>query len=294
MIFTSLAFVLLTELEENKEKNKMRKVISVLSTVFFLATFCTIALADAVPGAVLYLDARDNPADPDAWTNLGTAGGELSGLDNPPEPDDGTIEIPSLNIKVPNSSFYTHEESGQCWGADGDAIELFLADFTIEFLLRLNGPALGEEHHLAGFQANPREADNCMRINFWGGEGQLGGEFSGVNPPPIMLEEGKWSWVTIVNDAGKEFLGYQNGERVWEQGGVPFDDSATIDMVIIGANSYGERARTFNGSIALVRIYDIALDEDQVMKNINAWSAGDAVEPASKLTTTWGTVKTEY
>ena len=272
----------------------MKKLILVLSVVFLLTTVYTIALADAVSGAVLYLDARDNPADPDAWTNLGTAGGELSGAGNPPEPDDGTIEIPSLGIKVPNSKFYTHEESGQCWGADGDGIELFLEDFTIEFLLRLNGPALGEEHHLAGFQANPREGPNCMRINFWGGEGQLGGEFSGVSPQPIMIEEGEWNWITIVNDAGKEFLGYQNGEVVSEQGGIPFDDSATIDMVIIGANSYGERARTFNGSIALVRIYDKALEEDDVMKNINTWAGGDAVEPDSKLTTTWGTVKTEY
>ena len=31
-----------------------------------------------VPKPILYLDAADNPAHPSAWTNLGTAGGQLS------------------------------------------------------------------------------------------------------------------------------------------------------------------------------------------------------------------------
>ena len=55
----------------------MRRVVSILSTVFFLAISSTIALADIVPGALLYLDAANNPGHPDAWTNLGTAHGEL-------------------------------------------------------------------------------------------------------------------------------------------------------------------------------------------------------------------------
>jgi len=43
---------------------------------------------------VLYLDASDNPAHPDIWRNLGTAGGELSGEGNPPELEKGIIKIP--------------------------------------------------------------------------------------------------------------------------------------------------------------------------------------------------------
>ena len=60
-------------LKEIMEENKMRKVMSILSAAFFMTTLCTAAFADIVPGAVLYLDARDNPTHPDAWTNL--AGG---------------------------------------------------------------------------------------------------------------------------------------------------------------------------------------------------------------------------
>jgi len=37
----------------------MKKVVSIFSTIFFMAIACTIALADPVPGAVLYLDAVD-------------------------------------------------------------------------------------------------------------------------------------------------------------------------------------------------------------------------------------------
>ena len=47
----------------------MKTVVSVLFVLFVLPTVCTIALADAVPGALLYLDARDNRAHPTAWTN---------------------------------------------------------------------------------------------------------------------------------------------------------------------------------------------------------------------------------
>ena len=63
----------------------MRKVVSISSMVFFLVTVCTIALAAPVPGAVLYLDARDNPAHPDAWKNLGAVGGELPPMHTAPE-----------------------------------------------------------------------------------------------------------------------------------------------------------------------------------------------------------------
>ena len=269
----------------------MRKVISILSAAFFLATVCTIALADAVPGALLYLDARDNPAHPDAWTNLGTVGGELSGAGNPPELGEGTIAIPDLGINMPNSKFYTHKESDQCWGEEADGLELFLEDWTIEFLLRCNGAMLGRG--LAGFQPIPMEGHNAIRLAFWWGEGELGGQFGGVDGRILTLEEGVWSWVAFVNKSGDPLRIYHNGELVNLLPGADFDKKTPITVVIIGANSYGERAWPFNGSIALVRVYDIALDKDQIMQNIRAWAAGEAVEPASKLTTTWGSIKGE-
>ena len=87
----------------------MKTVVSVLFVLFVLPTVCTIALADAVPGALLYFDARDNRAHPTAWTNHGTAGGELSGAGNSPELEEGTIAIPALGIDTISKVLYPQE-----------------------------------------------------------------------------------------------------------------------------------------------------------------------------------------
>ena len=279
----------------------MRKAVLVLSTLFSVAMSYTIALAAVVvPGAVLYLDAADNPAHDDGWENLGAAGGELSSMGNPPELEDGTIDIPDLDIVMPNSKFYTYEESGQGFGADGDDVELFLGDWTIEFLLRRNGDQLGAEHHLAGFQNIPQEGAQGIRLNLWEGPDDLtfsihaGGGKAGTAPLNIKLELDKWNWIALVHENGDSLVGYQNGEEVSEQAGWDFDDTIPIDMVVIGANSVGERPRTFNGSISIVRVYDKPLTEDEVKQNIDAWSGGAPVDPASKLSTTWGREKAGY
>ena len=73
----------------------MKNVVSIFGVLFILLTTCAIALADAVPGALLYFDARDNRAHPGAWRNLGTVGGELSGAGNSPELEEGAIAIPA-------------------------------------------------------------------------------------------------------------------------------------------------------------------------------------------------------
>ena len=72
-----------------------------------------------------------------------------------------------------------------------------------------------------------------------------------------------------------------------------WDDNIPLRAITIGSFSPGEKNRNFNGSFSLVRVYDKALEEDEILQNINFWS-GLAVDPASKLTTTWGRVKTRY
>ena len=156
---------------------------------------------------MLYLDAANNPAHPDAWTNLGTAGGELSGLDTPPVLEEGAIEIPSLGIAVPDAKFYTHMESGQAFGGPDDGIQLSYDDFTVEMLLRRNGDLLAEEHHIAGFVHEGGET-NWTRLSLWWGPDEFG------------------------------------------EGAVNFDKSVPVTEIVIGGNTYGERHRTFNGSVA--------------------------------------------
>ena len=277
----------------------MKKLVLFLSVAFLLTTIYTIAPADVVPGAVLYLDAADNPEGDDAWTNLGTAGGELSSEGNPPVEDEGTIAIPALNAEVRDSKFYTFEESTQGYGGPGNTVELFLEDWTIEALCRRNGGALGEEHQFAGFQNTPAEGAQSIRLWMVGDQNldmsiHAGGGKQGVATTKLVLEEGVWTWIAIASENGNEIRCYQDGEEVSNQAGFDFDPGLPIDMILIGANSYGERARTFNGSVSIVRVYDKPLTEEQINKNIEAWISGVAVEPVSKLTTTWGTVKTEY
>ena len=85
----------------------MKTVVSILGVLLFLTTMNTLALAEAVPGALLYLDARDNRAHPGAWRNLGTVGGELSGAGKPPVPEEGPIAIPALGIDTISNSIPT-------------------------------------------------------------------------------------------------------------------------------------------------------------------------------------------
>ena len=273
----------------------MKKVASIFSVLFFLATICTIAFADAVPGALLYLDARENPAHPRGWWNLGTVGGVLSGDGKPPELEVGTIAIPALGIDKPDSRFYTHKRAGQAWGGPDDDLELFIEDWTLEFLFKLEGEnhkdARGNQ--FAGFQPG---GHNSIRLSFWFGQGDLGAQFSDggagqLRPGRDWTEDG-WIWLTLTSAGGDFVRVYHDAKMINMFLAGKFDKTAPIKAVIIGANSYAERGQSFTGSIALVRLYDKVLDKNQINQNITAWIEWRAVDPASKLTTTWGRVKT--
>ena len=274
----------------------MKTVVSVLLVLLVLPAVCNIALADAVPGALLYFDARDNRAHPGAWRNLGAIGGELSGAGNSPELEEGAIAIPALDIDT-ISRFYTHRKSGQCWGAQGDGFKLFLENWTVELLLRMNSiddsHRAGLRNQIAGFQPQKLEGDNAIRISFWWEPGEIGGQFGGARDNMLLLEEGAWTWINFVGGAQVKL--YKDGRvRNLMEGGAIFDKNTPIEVVVIGANSYGERAKTFNGSIALVRVYDRVLKTAEIKQNIAAWAEWRGVDPASKLATTWGGVKARY
>ena len=73
--------------------------------------------------------------------------------------------------------------------------------------------------------------------------------------------------------------------------GFEFQKKWVLNEISIGANSHSERRRTFNGSFAIVRVYDKALTEAQINENIE--SAFD-VDPVGKLSTTWSSIKEQY
>ncbi len=272
----------------------MKTVFSIFGVLFILATVCTVALADPVPGALLYLDARDNPAHDKAWTNLGTAGGELSGAGKPPVLEEGPIAIPALGIDT-ISKFYTHKKAGQCWGDQGDNLKLFLEHWTIEILLRMNGDSHqnSPRNQLVGFQPVKLKGENAIRLGFWADVGELVGQFSNVTAalrPNKGLEEGVWTWMTLLSGDTIKIL-HEGKIKNLLPGARKFNKETPIEVVIIGANSYGERDQTFNGSVALVRIYDRVLSKEEINQNITAWTEWRSVDPSSKLSTTWGAIK---
>ena len=275
----------------------MKIVISIYTTLFFLAMTCVIGFANVVPDPVLYLNAADNPAHPDAWENLGTEGGELLAADNTPELEEGTIKIPALGINQPNVKYYTTKESHSTFGGPPQKnTPLFFEDWTLEFLCRRNGDFFVEEHHFAGFQNSPREGKQGIRLWIVGGQNldisiHAKGGKQGVQPLNLTLNQGEWTWIAVVGTSGKSIVAYQDGKEVSTQAGFEFDKSLPIDDISIGANSFDERRRTFNGSFAIVRAYDKALTEAEINQNI---SGTFAVDPADKLSTTWATVKQGY
>ena len=275
----------------------MKITISICTALFFVSIACPIALADVVEDPVLYLNAADNPAHPKAWENLGTEGGELLAADNPPELEEGTIEIPALGINEQNVKYYTTKESLQTFGGPpAKNTPLFFEDWTLEFLCRRNGDFFVEEHHFAGFQNSPREGKQGIRLWIVGGQNldmsiHAKGGKQGVQTLKLKLEEGVWTWIALVGTSGKSIIAYQDGKKVSEQAGFEFDKKLPINDISIGANSFDERRRTFNGSFAIIRAYDKALSEAEVNQNIGGTFA---VDPADKLSTTWAKVKRGY
>ena len=275
----------------------MRATISICATLFLLSIACTIASANVVADPVLYLNAADNPAHPKAWKNLGTEGGELLAADKAAELEEGAIKIAALGINEQNVKYYTTKESHQTWGGPpAKNTPLFFEDWTLEFLCRRNGDFFVEEHHFAGFQNSPREGKQGIRLWIVGGQSldtsiHAKGGKQGVQPLNLKLQEGVWTWIAIVGTSGKSIIAYQDGKKVSEQAGFEFDKKLPINDISIGANSYDERRRTFNGSFAIVRAYDKALSEAEINQNIGGTFA---VDPTDKLSTTWAKVKRAY
>ena len=276
----------------------MKTVISIYTTIFFLAMTSVIAFAGVVPDPVLYLNAADNPAHPDAWENLGTEGGELPAADKAADLEEGTIKIAALGINQPGVKYYTTTDSHQTWGGPPKKnTPIFLQDWTLEFLCRRNGDFFVEEHHFVGFQNSPREGKQGIRLWFRPSPQNLDisihakGTKQAVQPLNLTLNQGEWTWIAVVGTSGKSIVVYQNGKEVSKQAGFDFDKKIPINDISIGANSWDERRRNFNGSIAIARVYDKALSAAEITQNINGTFA---VDPADKLSTTWATVKRGY
>ena len=229
-----------------------------------------------VPGAALLLDASNNPGTITRWVNLGTAGGKLLNSDRFPTAEEGEIEIPSIGFSG-RRRYYTATAPRETFGGPVHSNpQLYLGDWTLEFLCKRNGNLFILEHQFAGFQNSPRE--ELQGIRLWlpndGRELELSVHADGFKQPEralnIFLEENVWTWVTIVSINSKSIIAYQDGVEVSKHPGVHFDSNLPLDDISIGSFSYDERHRNFNGSFSIVRVYDRALNPDEVLQNIGA------------------------
>ena len=234
---------------------------------------------DAVPGAALHLDASNNSGAIAHWVNLGTAGGRLltpDRSDRRPRVEEGEIDIPSIGFSG-RRRYFTATWSRQTFGGPVHTNpKLYLGDWTLEFLCKRNGNLFDVEHQFAGFQNSPREGLQGIRL--WlpndGRELELSVHADGFKQPAralnILLEEDVWTWVTIVSMNGESIIAYQDGVEVSRHPGVHFDANLPLDDISIGSFSYDERRRNFNGSFSIVRVYDRALNPDEILQNIGA------------------------
>ena len=277
--------------------------IAVYSVIFVLGfTSFAVAVQKVVPGAVIHLDAREQNRREIAWRNLGLAGGKMPANDEVPEFEQGKIRIPALGINE-DAKWYTATRKSETFGGPPDLLpKLQLEDWTMEVLIKRNGPKwpdLVVASQVLGFRARDRELQQFQVSLFGPDTGELIARFKGspnkkgrwLIPEDLGLDikEKEWHWIAFVFTNQKMVETYQDGEKV---GMVEMDQDYDPDEPMwLSIFTSHDRDRNFNGSIAILRIYDRPLSRDELLQNITGKLA---VEPTDKLTTTWARVKAHW
>ena len=285
-----------------------RHLIAILSIGFVLGIACPVAFAqEVIPGSVLHLDAVEQRPTDRAWTNLGLAGGTVPAAlaDQIPHLRDGRIKIPEVEFSR-QAKWYVAKDIGQGFtSTPGKAPKLKLKDWTVECLAKRNGPkwpGTVVAAQFAGFRSREINQDDFpikvqgFRILMHGGDtGKLTGwikgkksakgKWFGADKVGIDIDEGEWHWIAFVFTNQKTLETYQDGKKMGTiETDQNFDGEEPMSVTIF--NAWSQHA--FNGAISIVRIYDRALSEKEINRNIT----GDlAVHRANKLATTWAEVK---
>ena len=278
---------------------RINKIV-VFILIFVLGLTGSPAVAQKViPGAVIHLDAREQNKREIAWKNLGLAGGKMPADNEVPELEAGKIRIPALGIDE-DARWYTATRKSETFGGPPDVLpKLQLEDWTMEILIKRNGPKwpdLVVASQVLGFRARDRELQH-FQVSLNGPDtGELIARFKGrandkgkwLIPEDlgIDIKEKEWHWIAFVFTDRKTVETYQDGEKVgMVEINQNFDPEEPVWLSIFCSH---DRDRNFNGSIAILRIYDRPLSRDELLQNITGKLA---VEPTDKLTTTWARVK---
>ena len=131
------------------------------------------------------------------------------------------------------------------------------------------------------------------------GENGCKNAFSGS---PASIFDGKWHHIVYVNDTYVDEAGLEwREQRLYIDGKLRPTGLSNVtaldtfipfkEAVYLGAgNNRGIAEKFFHGIIDEVRIYNRSLTDDEVRQN---FEFGLAVEPAQKLSTVWGALKTK-
>jgi hypothetical protein len=282
----------------------------VLCALIILALASPVAVAELV----LFFDANTQERGDDSWMNSAASGGAVPMADDKPAVEEGMIDVAGQSF---NSKYYTAKAPRQSFvntnnEPTDDIPTVFLENYTMGILVRVNGGLLEEEHQMLGIQSDAPEANQTSRI--WmtngGADDPPVGSITNVNvmQPAIGLREDygledhglalgadTWRFVHISFESGIAIDFYVDGKNTGAlPSGVTWDPDRPMNIHALFCHSWGEQHRTFNGSIAYYKVWDQYMTEDEINAEIGAGAGGGtAVDPADKVTTTWGNVKTQ-
>ena len=254
----------------------MRTLFVMLTIITFVASFAH-ALSEPEESLILYMsfDTIDgkNTIDHSKYENHG----EMMG--NPKHVEGKFGKALELNgesdwVEIPHHETLTVDK-----------------DFTVMAWIhteRHTGPGGAQWQGILAKSNNPRsysfytEANSkCLHLSVGGGS---------VCQGEVKLNE--WQHVVGQMDSGTHRY-YINGENVGESGGKN-DPPGKADTASVFIGKTHEGNRQFLGLIDEVRIWNRALTEEEVIEQMEKGHFElFPVDPRQKLTTTWGTIKTQ-
>lgn len=137
------------------------------------------------------------------------------------------------------------------------------------------GNIVGGKRMICIRKANPQE------VYFWGHSQDLKGGNA------VEWKANEWQHVVMTVTKDDLVTIYSNGE-FGQEGVKALVDLTDNNSIVVGRRLH--HGQTFNGVIDEARIYDRALNLDEIRQNFAA-TIGLAVHPANNLATTWGGIK---
>lgn len=115
------------------------------------------------------------------------------------------------------------------------------------------------------------------------------GAWNSVQGPAVEL--GEWTHLTAIYSEGQQRF-YVNGELAGQGAGTLITNPDNSFLIGAGANERPVHEYLFVGQIDDVRLYNRALEEDEIAK-VMAGEISTAVSASGKLATTWSVIKAE-